>query len=68
VTIPANEVASGIVMVSREGTDNGTCVIELAKKISSQYIMPQLYIDYFKNSYLRRKGELIFNTNGDEEQ
>ena len=68
VTIPANEVASGIVMVSREGIDNGICVIELAEKISSQYIMPQLYIDYFKNSYLRRKDELIFNTDGDEEQ
>jgi len=30
--------------------------------------MTQLYIDYFKNSYLRRKDELIFNTDGDEEQ
>lgn len=68
VTIPANEVASGIVMVSREGTENGICVIELAEKISSQYKMPQLYIDYFKNSYLRRKDELIFNTDGDEKQ
>ncbi|MBU3145818.1 amidase family protein [Clostridium sp. CF012] len=67
VTIPANEVASGIVMVSREGIDNGICVIELAEKISSQYIMPQLYIDYFKKSYLRRKYELIFNTDGDED-
>ena len=66
VTIPAKEVASGIVMISREGTENGTCVIELAQIISSQYIMPQLYIDYFKNSYLRRKDELIFNTDGDE--
>jgi len=65
VTIPANEVASGIVMVAREGTDNGTCVIELAEKISGLYKMPQLYIDYFKNSYLRRKDELIFNTDGD---
>lgn len=67
VTIPANEIASAIVMVSREGTDNGTRVIELAEKISSQYIMPKLYIDYFKNSYLRRKNELIFNTDGDED-
>ena len=67
VTIPANEVASGIVMVSREGTDNGIRVIELAEKISSQYIMPKLYIDYFRNSYLRRKYELIFNTDGDED-
>lgn len=68
VTIPANEVSSGIVMVSREGIDNGICVIELAEKISDLYKMPQLYIDYFKNSYLRRKDELIFNTDGDEKQ
>ena len=68
VTIPTNEVSSGIVMVAREGTDNGICVIELAEKISGLYKMPQLYIDYFKNSYLRRKDELIFNTDGDEEK
>jgi hypothetical protein len=68
VTIPANEVAAGIIMVSREGTDNGIRMIELAEKVSSQYIMPQLYIDYFENSYLRRKDELIFNTDGDEEE
>lgn len=68
VTIPANEVSSGIVMVSREGIDNGICVIELAEKISGLYKMSQLYIDYFKNSYLRRKDELIFNTDGDEKQ
>jgi hypothetical protein len=67
VTIPANEIASAIVMISKEGTDNGIEVIELAEKISSQYRMPQLYIDYFKNSYLRRKYELIFNTDGDED-
>lgn len=66
VTIPVNEVASGIVMVSREGINNGIRLIKLARKLSDQYIMPKLYIDYFRNSYLRRKNELIFNADGDE--
>jgi hypothetical protein len=66
VTIPANEVASGIVMVSREGIDNGIRVIELSEKLSSEYLMPELYISYFKKSYLRRKNELIFDMDGDE--
>ena len=67
VTIPSKEVASGIVMISREGIDNGIRLIKLAKKLSSQNVMPQLYIDYFKKSYLRRRNELIFNIDGDED-
>lgn len=67
VTIPVNEVASGIVMLSREGINNGIRLIKIAEKLSEQYIMPQLYIDYFKKSYLRRKNEFIFNIDGDED-
>lgn len=66
VTIPVNEVATGIVMVSREGINNGITLIKLARQLSENYIMPELYIDYFKYSYLRRRNELIFNVNGDE--
>ena len=68
VTIPANEVASGIVMVSREGTYNGIRLINIAKNLSSQYVRPQLYIDYFKKSYLRRRNGLMFSVDGDEDK
>ena len=35
VTIPSKVVASGIVMISREGIDNGIRLIKLAKKLSA---------------------------------
>lgn len=66
VTIPVDEIASGIVMLSREGIENGVRLINIAEKLSEKYIMPKLYIDYFKKSYLRRNNDLIFNIDGDE--
>ncbi|MBU3182195.1 hypothetical protein [Clostridium psychrophilum] len=66
VTIPVGEIASGIVMLAREGIDNGVRLINIAEKLSDKNLMPKLYIDYFKKSYLRRNNDLIFNIDGDE--
>lgn len=67
VTIPADEAASGIVMVCGEGIYNGIRLIHIAEKLSAQYVMPETYVSYFKNSYLRRKNDFIFSTDGDED-
>ena len=66
VTIPVGEIASGIVMLAREGIDNGVRLINIAEKLSNKNIMPKLYTDYFKRSYLRRNNDFIFNIDGDE--
>lgn len=62
VTIPSSDAASGIVIISREGLENGMNLLKLSKKITSLYRLPNLYYEYFKNSNRRRKNEFIFST------
>ncbi len=60
ITIPSEEVGSGIVILAKQGIQNGLKAIKLAEKISRETCLPDLYYKYFKNSYLRKKNNLIF--------
>lgn len=68
VTIPSEEAASGLVMLTREGVESGLILLELSRKITNLYRLPQLYYDYFKNSNKNRKNELIFSKEWSEEE
>lgn len=61
VTIPSAEAASGLVIASGKGLDSGLNLLNLSRKITSLYRLPQLYYEYFKNSNMVRRNELIFS-------
>lgn len=61
VTIPSSEISSGIVITAREGIEEGMAAIEIAKKLSNLYTLPELYYSYFKESYKRKENNIIFS-------
>jgi hypothetical protein len=61
VTLPSSEISSGIVIIAREGIEEGVSAIEIAKKLSDLYKLPELYYSYFKNSYKRKQNNIIFS-------
>lgn len=61
VTIPSEEISSGIVITAREGIDEGVAAISVAKELSSLYKLPQLYYNYFKDCYKRKENNIIFS-------
>lgn len=60
ITIPSEEIGSGIVILAKEGLESGLKAIKLAEKISRETKLPDLYYRYFKNGYLRRRKDLVF--------
>ncbi|SKA97162.1 hypothetical protein SAMN05443428_1247 [Caloramator quimbayensis] len=60
-TIPNQDIASGIVMLTKSGIENGFKLFTLARKILDLYRLPNLYYDYFMYSNMRRKNEFIFS-------
>jgi Asp-tRNAAsn/Glu-tRNAGln amidotransferase A subunit and related amidases len=64
VSIPIDEAASGIVVTSRNGITEGMKAIKLAEMIGDLYRMPELYYNYFKDGYLRKRNDLIFSMEG----
>lgn len=64
VSIPIDEVASGIVITAGPGINEGIKAIRLAEDIKDLYSVPELYYNYFKEGYLRRKNDLIFSLEG----
>lgn len=64
ITIPVDEIASGIVITSRAGREEGIKALKVAEKLKDLYSMPELYYSYFKDGYLRRKNDIIFSLEG----
>lgn len=64
VSVPCGEAASGIVITAPPGIREGIGAISLAEEIKDLFSMPELYYNYFKDGYLRRKGDLIFSLEG----
>lgn len=64
VTIPIDEAASGLVITAKEGMECGRAAIELGKKLKNLYRLPDLYYNYFRDSYKRRSGNNIFSVKG----
>lgn len=65
VTIPSSDISSGVVITAREGINEGLAAFELAKKMSDIYKLPELYYRYFKDSYKRKKNDIIFSVKGE---
>lgn len=61
ITIPNQDVASGIVMITKCGIEKGLNLFSLVRKIVHLYRLPKLYYDYFMYSNMRRKNEFIFS-------
>lgn len=64
ITIPIDEVASGMVITSKEGVEAGLKAIMVAEVLYDLYKLPELYYSYFKNGYLREKNDIIFSLEG----
>ena len=60
ITIPDKRLSSAVFIIAKEGISYGLEAIEIASKIDGKY-MPELYYNYFKNSYLKSKNEMIFD-------
>ncbi|WP_051251805.1 amidase family protein [Psychrilyobacter atlanticus] len=60
VTIPDERLASGVIILAREGVEYGIEALKIASKLSGEYL-PKLYYRYFKNSYLDSKNDMIFD-------
>jgi len=61
VALPADEVASGIVIAAREGREVGQMVLALAGQLKGLYPQPELYREYFRGSITRRTDDLLFS-------
>lgn len=61
ITLPINEVASGIVITSKEGLEEGMAAISVAENLKDIYSLPDLYYRYFKESYSRENKDIIFS-------
>lgn len=61
VTIPTNDAASGIVITTSEGLENGLCAIALGEILADYYKQTQLYKSYFNEGYKKKKNDLIFS-------
>lgn len=64
VSIPCGEAASGIVITAPCGIKEGIGAVSLAERIKDLFSMPELFNNYFKKGYMRRKSELIFSLEG----
>lgn len=64
ITLPIDEVASGIVITAREGLKEGIKAIALAEGIKELYTLPELYHKYFQEAYKRKKNEILFSVKG----
>jgi hypothetical protein len=64
ITIPVDEAASGIVITSQPGIKEGMKAIRISEEIKDLYRMPELYYNYFKDGYLRKKNDIIFSLEG----
>lgn len=64
VSVPSSEAASGIVITAPSGIGEGMTAIGLAEEIKDLFQMPELYNNYFKDGYLRRKSDIIFSLEG----
>lgn len=64
ITLPVDEVASGIVITAREGVKEGMKAIVLAESIKDLYVLPELYYKYFQQAYKRKKNEIVFSVKG----
>ncbi len=64
VTIPGDEVSSGVVICAKEGVKEGIAALKLAEQLEKLYERPHLYKKYFEKSYKRRKDDIIFSLRG----
>ncbi|MBL4934303.1 hypothetical protein JK636_00870 [Clostridium sp. YIM B02515] len=64
ITIPSDEVSSGVVICARDGIEDGLSALKLAEQLKDIYEMPVLYKNYFEESYRRRKDNIIFSLRG----
>jgi hypothetical protein len=61
ITLPIEEAASGIVITAKEGLDNGFAAMAIARQLKELYRLPELYYRYFRDSYRRRRNDIIFS-------
>lgn len=56
VTIPANDIASGLLVIGNHGLKNAVNVIRIAKKLESMIKLPEVWIRYYLTNQRFNKG------------